>query len=167
MPNLIETLFQDNYERLVLFATGYLHHAETAEDVVMSVFERILKHDDKLSFLGKDQEEEAKNYLFLVTKHRCLDHIRVQKNRLTIQGVLSFGYLKQDRNQSLDIFECEAIERMINVLGKQEARILQKHLDGFTNEEISQEIGISYNTVRNTLTNARKKIRLLWDTFMN
>lgn len=166
MQNPIESLFKDSYEQLVLFAIGYVKDLQTAEDIVMSLFTRLLERNEAQQSLQDVSKEEASNYLFLVLKHRCLDHLRVHTNRLQIQSMISYQIRRVERNRSIDSFEREAIERMIRILGKQESKILKQHLEGYSNEEIAEENGISYNTVRNTLTNARKKIRAVWDSFM-
>jgi RNA polymerase sigma factor (sigma-70 family) len=47
-----------------------------------------------------------------------------------------------------------------------ERQIFKLHLDGMKNHEISADLGLSEITVRNTLHNARKRIRSIWKTFM-
>jgi DNA-directed RNA polymerase specialized sigma24 family protein len=40
------------------------------------------------------------------------------------------------------------------------------HLQGFKNEEIANQLNISYNTVRNTLHSAKQRVKKLWQLFM-
>lgn len=152
---------------MVLLAVGYLKDPEEACDVVMHIFERLITNTTRLDQIADSSEEELRSYLMLVTKHRCLDYIKVNKNRMAIQGFLKLRWSQNERNKSIDAFEEEAILRLKAVLADQESRIFDLHLQGFSNEEIATELSISYNTVRNTLTNARNKIRKVWDIFMS
>jgi RNA polymerase sigma-70 factor (ECF subfamily) len=63
-------------------------------------------------------------------------------------------------------FEEEAIKQLIDYLSNREKEILQLHLQGFKNDEIATQLNISYNTVRNTLHNAKQRVKKLWQLFM-
>jgi RNA polymerase sigma factor (sigma-70 family) len=162
----IEFLFRKYFDQMVLLAIGYLGDPDDASDLVMNIFDRLLANQTKLDELLNSSEAEMRNYLMLVTKHRCLDQIKVAQNRVKIHGFFNMIWLKTDRNKSIDAFEEEAIVRMKSILAPRESAIFELHLKGYSNEEISNELSISYNTVRNTLTNVRSKIRKVWDIFM-
>ena len=163
----IELVFRQYFDQMVLLAIGYLKDTDEASDVVMSIFERLISNKSKLEDLNNASEVEIKNYLLLVTKHRCLDQLKVNKNRLVIQSYLSLGWLRADRNRAIDVFEEEAIQALKKILAPQEARILNLYVEGYSYEEISQALSISIFTVRNTLVNARNKIRKVWDIFLS
>lgn len=67
---------------MVLLAVGYLKDPEEACDVVMHIFERLITNTTRLDQIADSSEEELRSYLMLVTKHRCLDYIKVNKNRM-------------------------------------------------------------------------------------
>lgn len=163
----IESIFKQYFEQMVLLAIGYLKDTDQAADIVMNVFERLITNKQKLKELNLSSEAEIRNYLMLVTKHRCLDQIKIDKNRVVIQGFLSLSWMRTTRNRSIDVFEEEAIKQLKKTLAPQEERILEFYIKGYSYEEISTELSISTFTVRNTLANARKKIRKVWDVFLS
>ena len=63
-------------------------------------------------------------------------------------------------------FELEAIKQLLNNLPAREKEMIELHLQGYKNEEIAVQLNISYNTVRNTLHNAKQRIKKLWQLFM-
>jgi RNA polymerase sigma factor (sigma-70 family) len=67
----------------------------------------------------------------------------------------------------MSFFLEESFHKMLDTLPNQQRIILELHLKGFDTNEIAQKLDISYNTCRNTLSTSKKKIRLLWSTFMS
>jgi RNA polymerase sigma-70 factor (ECF subfamily) len=162
----IEKIFDRNYDLLVLLSVNYVKSPEDAADIVMSIFESILNKNSE-TILSGYAENEIQQYLRLVTKHRSIDFLRKKKVEINSYSFLfSSTSAPYERNISIDNFEREAIERMLKILAKRESEILKMHLEGFSNDEIAERLDISYNTVRNTLTNTRNKIRSIWNVFM-
>ena len=56
---------------------------------------------------------------------------------------------------------------MLNSLQPREKEILKLHLEGYSNDEIAKYLGISYNSVKNNIYEAKKKLKELWSIFMN
>jgi hypothetical protein len=48
-------------------------------------------------------------------------------------------------------------------LSPKEAEVFKLHLDGFSNDEIKEKLGVSYATVKNQLYDAKKKLRKIWE----
>ena len=162
--NNISALYSSLAPELLLTAYYYLKNEEDAKDVVSDVFERLLKlSDEELSDLLIN--DGIKGYLFIVVKHKCFDFMKVKKNRLAILQQV-FYLINTKTNYDVG-FEKDILEKIIAELPKREGEVLQLSVDGFKNEEIAKQLGISYNTVRNTLHEAKKKTRVLWDKYFN
>ncbi len=162
--NTISSIYKELAPQLLLTAYYYLKNEEDAKDVVSDVFERLLKlNDTELNELL--HSNEIKGYLFIVVKHKCFDFIKVKKNRATIlQHVFYLFNTKTDINVK---FEEDLFEKLILELPNRESQVLKLSVQGYKNEEIAEQLNISYNTARNTLHEAKKKTRLLWDNYFN
>lgn len=162
--NIIGNIYSELAPELLLSAYYYLKNEEDSKDVVSDVFERLLK----LSDVELDEliaGNNIKGYLFIVIKHKCFDFIKVKKNRAFIlQNVFYLFNTKTDIDTT---FENDIFEKLTSELPQREAQILKLSVQGFKNEEIAEQLNISYNTVRNTLHEAKKKTRLLWDKYFN
>ena len=68
--------------------------------------------------------------------------------------------------EAYDKFQFEAFQMLLLELSSREREILELHLQGLKNDDISDQLGLSSLTVRNTLHNAKKRVRKLWNIFM-
>ena len=73
MKSEFDILFEKYYERLVLFAEGYVGDLKTAEDMVQDVFLALLSRKDL-----KDVEY-SRSYLYSCVKNGCVDYLRKLK----------------------------------------------------------------------------------------
>lgn len=157
----IETLYQEHLPELLLTAYYYLSDEEEAKDVVSDVFERLL-NKPPLNLAELMQFEGIKNYLFIIVKHKCLDVLKKHKNRANI--VAQLPEYQEEKLVAQD-FESESMVLLLKDLPERQREVLQMSIEGFNNNEISDKLNISYNTVRNTLHAAKKRSRMLWDNF--
>jgi len=151
--------------KLVLTAFYFLKDIELAEDIVGDVFHKLLEMDTK------ERSEKLANvndkidvFLKVIVKNKCLDNLKVEKNRKVLQQGI---FLMLSRSIHHHPLIEEDFQQMLAILPERQREVLALHLKGFENEEIAQQLNITYNTVRNTLSNGKKKIRELWKTFMN
>jgi RNA polymerase sigma-70 factor (ECF subfamily) len=152
---------------LLFLAYHIVENEADAEDIVSSFFEKIIRSTNEKShslILGSDFD--FLGYFRISIKNACLDHLRRKKIKNKILSHLedTLQYWKQPEVNAL--MEDERIELLLLNLPLRERQIFKMHLDGMKNHEISADLGLSEITVRNTLHNARKRIRSIWKTFM-
>jgi RNA polymerase sigma factor (sigma-70 family) len=150
------------YHSLTLYAVGFIKDHEEARDLIMAIFEKLLANQYLVVPALNYSEKEVESYLRLVVKHRCLDFIKIKQGRTIIQDKVS----TEISNQAVHKFDLEALQTAKSFLGKQQQKILELHLSGYSNEAISAKLKISYNTVKNTLVTSKKKVRNFWEAFM-
>lgn len=143
--------------QLGFVAYRYLHNEDDAKDVVMEVFNKLIKMDAVQRGRVPETAEAFKNWLFLVTKNYCLDVIKhnkiilsYQQNNTSEQSVSSGAERSWDN---------ETARFLLSKLPVAEQKVCMMHFEGFSHEEISDSLKISYNTVRNQLSSGKKKIR--------
>ena len=152
---------------LLFLAYHIVENEEDAEDIVSGFFEKIVRVTNENSHsLVLSSDFDLLGYFRISIKNACLDHLRRKKLKIKILTHLedTLQYWKQPEVNEL--MEDERIEFLLLNLPLRERQIFKMHLDGMKNHEISADLGLSEITVRNTLHNARKRIRSIWKTFM-
>lgn len=162
--NGIVKVFEAYYQTLLFTAFYYLKNEEQAKDMVSDVFVKLLSFSNEQRLKNLENvNEKLEIFLKVLTKNKCLDYLKVEKNRYSIlNGIHSLINRSTNTN---GLFE-DDFNLMLDVLPKRQKQVLELHIQGFDNNEISANLDISYNTVRNTLHTSKSKIKQLWSVFM-
>ena len=105
-------------------------------------------------------------YLKISVRNACFDMLRVRKRQASLLDRVRVSLGLNRKPEAYERFQQEAMNLMMEELSGRERQILQRHIEGYKNHEIAEELRVSELTVRNTLHNARKRIRKLWRIFM-
>ncbi len=151
------TIYSFYYQMLYNFGKRFLK-SEEVEDCIHDTFLNILKY--------KSSEIEVSNvkaYLF-----KCLrNQIYKVKKTTSLEFDLNEGtvtYEDDDQDKELVL---QQLKTIIDKLSPREREIVYlKYFQNFNNIEISELLEINYQTVRNTLANAIKKLRILGENYM-
>lgn len=163
----VSDLYLQLKDRLLLVAYSKCHDRELSRDIVHDVFERMMQLPvEKRSeyFGGIHGNIEA--YLHVAVKNKCADAVKVGNNRENILHSIRSLFADRATNQSLEKFSRDGLMEMLKSLQPKEQQIIRLHLDGYSNEEIAASLQLSYNTVKNNIYEAKKKLRVLWVFFM-
>jgi RNA polymerase sigma factor (sigma-70 family) len=162
------SFWYSQYFNELLFISFHLLGSESeAEDVVSGIFEKLIRiypNNEASSLFTND--DELVGYLKISVRNACYDVLRARKRRGGILNQIGLTLKFWKRPETFDKFQNEAFELMMMQLSERENQILQLHLKGYKNEEIAEMLSLSQLTVRNTLHNAKKRIRKIWNTFM-
>lgn len=164
----VAELYAHLKNQLLLLAYNYCRDKELSKDIVHDVFEKMLLipiQKRREYFEGSANNIEA--YISIVVKNKCLDTIKVKTNREKILETIRYRLNRNTENNSQEKFCKDGLLQMLNTLQPKEKEIIQLHLDGYTNEEISVQLNITYNTVKNNIYEAKRKMKKLWHVFMN
>lgn len=137
-----EALFRKYYAPMVLFADGMLRDRMESEDIVVDFFCALWNKREQLNQIGN-----GKSYLFTLLRNRVIDALR-QKQR----------YRREELQESIPdispeetLFEVELyveLDEAIETLPKKCAEVLRLKMEGYSDREISEKLGIQYETVR-------------------
>ena len=168
-PRDFEKIYKLYYPKLFGFARNYIPADEDAENIVQDVF---------LTLWEKRSEFEISytltSWLFTLIKNKCLNFLRhkliEEEYKIQMQEELSF---KLYSLESLDYsFQSEKeleerIRQAVDSLPERCREIFVKsRIVGKKYKEISDELGISINTVENQMVTALKKLRILLKDFL-
>ena len=158
-----EKLYKLYYPKMFAFAKNYVPANEDAENIVQDVFlilwER--KEEIEISFT-------LTTYLFTLVKNRCLNFLRhkliEEEYNSQMKEELGFKlYALETFNYSYQSEEelQEVIRRALDTLPERCREVfINSRIEGLKYKEISDELGISVNTVENQMVTALKKLRV-------
>ena len=160
----ITVVYKQLLPQLLFVGYRYLKDQEKSKDVVADVFEKLITmgiDERKQKLSGVD--EKLDTFFKVIVKNRCINYINIEKNR---RGILRhIGFLRGGYYYPNEL-ENEDLKIMLDILPQRQKEVLTLHLKGFDNNEISIQLNISVNTVKNTLVNSKKKIKEIYNTFM-
>ena len=144
---------------LYRFAKALLHDTFEAEDAVQEVFTKLWAKKDSLK-----EVENIKAFAFTMTRNLCLDKIKLRKQ--TVSEVEKNMLLVTDFNphELTEIKDTAVIvQNIIKYLPEQQRLIIQlRNVEELSFEEIEQLTSMSINSIRVTLSRARKTINEIY-----
>lgn len=155
-PDVYRYLFDEYFEKMVLFAEYFLLDRIEAEDVVQETFVGIWNQKDLPEF-----NVSLKSYLFKQVKNRCLNRIK----HLHVEDKYKQWLLEAQMYADIPEVELdeELIKRVYNVIDElpAQARTIFRLcvLEGRKYKEVALELGISVNTVNTQMKRAYKHLR--------
>lgn len=152
--------------KLYGFAYRILRNQQEAEDVVQEIFIKLWNMREKLVDYRSIDALAA-----TMTRNYCIDILRKQKNEF--KGEIDFNnYSKLTVNSPFENMVLKEsgmiIESIIEKMPENIRTVLLLHdIDGKSYEEIAAETGHNINTLRVTISRARKFIREEFNIFNN
>ena len=151
-----EFIYRQYFAPLCLFAREFVPDQE--EDIVNSIFVKLW--NNAVSF---SDNAHCRNYLYRSVRNACLDSISRQKKKISHED--HFFQNMEDWEDPVDrlIIENEywaAIYREVHNLPAVYADIIKlSYLDGLKNQEISDKLNLSIQTVKNHKSKGLKLLR--------
>ena len=151
-------LFENYYQRLVVFANKYLDDLEGSRDLVQEFFMNLYEAADSFSI-----HTSLKSYLYGSVRNRCLNFIKYvevrQKHRESILRTEIENISSTE--DSIDAMELE--ERIFNIVSNLPEQCRKIYLmsrgEGKSNKEIAADLELSIRTVETQISKALKVLR--------
>src|SRR6056297_1326714 len=138
--------------KLLGFANHFMKDMDDAKDIVQEIYIKLWNMRNELS---KYNSVEA--LAMRMTRNLCLDKIKLNKT-VPLKGN---AYLDKEQHEELNI-AVKRVKKAINLLNEPQKSIMQlRDIEGYDYEEIAQILNMNVNTVRVSLSRARKRIREL------
>lgn len=150
-------LFDVYYDKIYVFALGFLKSKDDANDLTQEVFIKIWN--------GRGRFAEVRNldtYIFVMTKNAIYDFLETRYANVCFDSVDSIEQV--DDTKPVDLLIEKELQRMIDLtVGKmpvQRKRIYQmSRMEGLTNHEIAEKLNLSQKTIEYHLSLALKELR--------
>jgi RNA polymerase sigma-70 factor (ECF subfamily) len=156
IPNALDNMYRDHHAMVFRTAYRVTGNAADAEDVLQTVFLRIVRRDD-----AADAIERPENYLRRAAVHAALDLVRARRQpaQVDLERLPAATGSWPDGGDLREL-----LRRAMSELPARSAEIFTlRFFEGLTNPEIASALGISPITVAVTLHRTRtllqKKLR--------
>ncbi|WP_461791540.1 RNA polymerase sigma-70 factor [Pedobacter sp.] len=152
-----DLVYRTYHQALVYYAKKFVD-AEDASDLVENIFVRLWEKRTTLN-----DEEHIRKLLYLSVRNACLNHIERKNNTNKRHRVVADQTLIDVESHLHTMMHAEVLAevyRAINQLPLQCARVITlSYVDGKSNGEIAEEMGLSEQTVKNHKTRGLKILK--------
>ncbi len=157
-----QEIYFDHYRFLYNYCRKYTSDSALVEDIIQDLFITLLVKKDNLS-----DTDNIRFYLFSSIRRRLFKTLNAREYKVTDLFDNSNPAFHFDEGVEPSYGEDEEQNRFkkmlidsVNRLGERQKEIIYlKYFSGLNNKEIAEVLGVSYQTVRNTLCNSLSKIR--------
>ncbi|CAM4323935.1 RNA polymerase sigma-70 factor [Zobellia nedashkovskayae] len=159
-----EFIFNLYHSKLLHIANNYVIKKEEAEEIVQEAFIKLWQKRRDLNL----QPNKINDYLFIMVKNGCLDHLRKKKRQLSLHGPtqqiedrINYNALSDDVATSIIAKELtEQIVQAIDLLPPRCKNVFVKsRVEGLNHKEISEKLQISTKTIESHMGKALKHMR--------
>ncbi len=163
----LSLLYKAWLPELYLVAYRYVQSPQEAEDVVADCFEKIFTMPTKKRRQKFIEEEiNLKALLLVMAKNKSLDVIKTKNNRNRIVDGIKKLLPSLGVNEVTQTLTNDNFKALLSCLPEKERQIITLSTEGFSTKEIGEQLNLSEKTIANLLSMARKKVKNLWETFM-
>ena len=149
-PRDFERLFQEHHALIYRVAYRITGTAEDAEDVLQTLFLRLLRRGPSLDFDGN-----PKGYLHRAAINIALDIIRLRRRTVPPDESITVDARTGEATESKQLVRA-ALKELSPKLAEM---FVLKHVEGYDNDEIARLIGTSRGSVAVMLFRARVRLR--------
>jgi len=147
-------------KKLLRFATYLLKEQSDAQDIVQEVYVKLWSMRNEL-----DKYESIEAFAMRITRNKCTDLLRerTRKYASSIDEVTIKDASEEEREKAVDVEESvKRVKELIRELPDNYRELITlKDIEGYDFNEISDILGVNVNTLRVSLSRARKKLREL------
>ena len=172
LPNakLFEEIYRRHFKKVVYFAFRYLNDQEKAQNIAQDVFVALWGQMDNI-----DKEGEVLPYLFILTKYRCLNWLRREKqhekfkSNILTDNDISITALADESSTSLYNTEIEILvnEALKKMPDKVKDTFVLSRFKNLKNKEIATLQNISVKTVEYRISYAFRVLRKILKDYVN
>lgn len=156
-----EKIVINNRMSAISFAFSYVKDVHIAEDIVQECFVKIYINKSKYKPTFK-----FKTYLFTVIKNKCIDHIRKNNTRQTvnIDDVFEISDKNTPEQQLLNTERSHIIINILNSLQNDFKTALYLYaVEEMSYQEIATVMQKTSAQIKITIYRARKKLKILYE----
>ena len=154
-------LFDLYYQDIYGYSISLLKSKEAAEENVQDVFMKVWLNRDNLNL-----EQSFKAYIFTIARNQAFNTLNKAANDQLLKEEIFYESQKSHDYGDYSIREadCKKLRKqaMKQLPPKRKQIFKMSRKKGMSYEEISQELGISINTVRNQMSKALESMRVFF-----
>ncbi|MBI9052999.1 MAG: sigma-70 family RNA polymerase sigma factor [Bacteroidales bacterium] len=144
-------------QKLLGFANRFMNDFDDAKDIVQEIFIKLWSMRNEL-----EKYNSVEALAMRMTRNLCLDKIKLKKT-IPLNGAIKEephdDQIAKERNGEINI-AVQRVKKSIERLDEPQKTIMQlRDIQGYDYEEIGQILNMNVNTIRVSLSRARKKVK--------
>lgn len=142
-------VYENNHHDFLRFAVSLTRNREAGQDLVQSAYVKALEQDKLFEWMNQHQ---IKGWFFTVIKRMYIDEYRRKKKGQDLMNQMEADAYEPSFVSLL--CTADALSHLPPPLD----RIASLRVDGFTSQEIGEQLNLPASTVRNHLQSIRKQL---------
>ncbi len=154
-------IYNSFYSYGMAICDRYTKRKEDSIEIFNDSFLKIFKEIHRYKPSYEDEVNSFKGWVRKIMIYTAIDHCRkYNKHYFTAEMDTSLIYLPVEEENALDMISHDEIIRAIKELSPAYRTVLNLFIiDGFSHEEISNQLGISIGTSKSNLSKARQQLQ--------
>ena len=160
--------FNEIFDRLLvhmfMLASRILKNDERGKDIAQEAFVKLFQKDTE----DFESEKALQTYLYVLVKNACISELR--KDKKVQNSPLEDGLSVSQQaflNEILREETYKLLHKAIAGLSPKAEQVVRLTLEGYSNDDIANELGVTINTVKTVKRRAYKNLReLLGDQYI-
>ena len=153
----VETVISEYQSSLRAFLQSRLRNASDVDDVLQDALIKTFRNISSLK-----SSDKIKPWLFQIANNALMDHYRRAKRDNSISAE-DLWYDDYDEESQQHAFE-GCLEPFLSALPPESGDLLRKiEIEGASQKDYAEEIGISYSTLKSRVQSSRKQLRGLFE----
>lgn len=143
--------------KLLGFANRFMQDLDDSKDIVQEIYVKLWNMRDDL-----DKYNSVEALAMRMTRNLCLDKIKLKKT-IPLNGAIKEESFNENESKEQEVeiqLATLRAKNAINSLEEPQKTIMQlRDIEGYDYDEIAQILNMNVNTIRVSLSRARKKVR--------
>lgn len=153
-----ELIWKNFQTQLFGFIKKRVNNPLDAEDILQDIFIKIHLNIDTLS-----QEDRLATWVYRITRNAIIDFYRKQKKLDTLDLLEDIPFLQEKLIEQPDFYFTKCLMPLIEELPtKYQEAFIKTELEGLSQKEYAQELGISYSGAKSRVQRAKAKLQSLF-----
>jgi len=157
-PQEFEDLFQEHYVLVYRTAYGVTGRVEDAEDVVQTVFLRLLQREKPRELL-----ENPKGYLYRAAVNLSLTIVQTRQRRARTEMSEEFAVAVPSASSRAEELHRKLYEAIAQLNAKAASILILRYLHNYSDADIAKLLGTSRGVIAVTLFRSRARLKKLLD----
>jgi len=153
-----EMLMKKHYGSLLYFLYRMVNNYIDAEDLTLETFTKAFSKLDSYT-----PSNEFSTWLYRIAKNTAIDYLRTKDKRpndiIEVENLKLVSDYRAPEEELISSESIELIEKSIEQLSPKARKVMKLHVDGYSDEEITEETGLMHGAVRSLLCRARKQLK--------
>ena len=157
-------IFDEYFPSLCVFANKFVNDEDIAKDIVQDVFAKIWSSGKRF-----ESEKSMRVYFYLATKNTAFDYLKKEKRTSSLTDISDYSVELEDviLNEIIREETYRMLGDALAVLTQKARDVIYLNLNGLSNKEIAEELGVSVNTVKTHKLHAFRELRkILGDQYL-